>query len=99
MRYKALHDYTAKLPLLTGNEMVASTIGRNTEAAIHNGVVLGVVHEVQGYIDQFLQERPHGVVILTGGDVELLNSCKSHRIVLLPALQMIGLDAILTNNI
>ena len=99
MRYKALHDYTAKLPLLTGNEMVASKIGRNTEAAIHNGVVLGVVHEVQGYIDQFLQERPHGVVILTGGDVELLNSCKSHRIVLLPALQMIGLDAILTNNI
>ena len=99
MRYRALHDYTAKLPLVQGGEFPTTTIGKNTESAIHNGVVLGVIGEVQGYIDSFLNTNPKGVVILTGGDVELLNSCKSHRIVLIPTLQMMGLDAILTNNI
>ncbi|MBP3419758.1 MAG: type III pantothenate kinase [Marinifilaceae bacterium] len=99
MRYKALHDYTARLPLISGSEMPAIPYGKNTHDAIHSGVVLGVIHEVQGYIDDFLGKWPHGVVILTGGDEELLNSCKSHRIVLIPTLQIIGLDAILTNNI
>lgn len=99
MRYKALHDYTARLPLISGSEMPDIPYGKNTHDAIHSGVVLGVIHEVQGYIDDFLEKWPHGVVILTGGDEELLNSCKSHRIVLIPTLQIIGLDAILTNNI
>lgn len=99
MRYRALHDFTAKLPLISGSVMPQNLYGKNTHDAIHSGVVLGVIYEVQGYIDDFLEKWPRGVVILTGGDEELLNSCKSHRIVLIPTLQLIGLDAILTNNI
>lgn len=98
MRYKALHDYTAKLPLVSGSEMPLTPFGKNTESAMHNGVVMGLIHEIQGYIDEFLKRDPHGVVVLTGGDIELLNNCKSHRIVLVPTLQLIGLDVILTNN-
>lgn len=53
MRFKALHDYTAKLPLVS-LASVEDFIGNNTETSILSGVVNNVVQEIDGVINQYL---------------------------------------------
>lgn len=71
LRYEALHNYTAKLPLLT-LEQPENFIGNSTNEAIHSGVVNGVVNEIDGFINLYRQQYQYLTVILTGGDAEFL---------------------------
>ena len=71
LRYEALHNYTARLPLLT-LEMPESYIGSSTAQAIHSGVVNGFVFEVDGFIDEYRANYSNFIIILTGGDAEFL---------------------------
>ena len=71
LRYESLHSYTAKLPLLT-LETPESYIGNSTSQAIHSGVVNGLVHEVDGFIDEYLTNFSNFIIILTGGDADFL---------------------------
>ncbi|MBS7785887.1 type III pantothenate kinase [Flavobacterium sp. CYK-55] len=71
MRYKALHQFTAKLPLLEKLQP-DDFIGKSTAGSIHSGVVLGVVHEIEGFIDQYEQTNENIIIILTGGDADFL---------------------------
>jgi len=71
LRYEALHNYTAKLPLLT-LEQPESYIGNSTVASIHSGVVNGILNEIEGFINQYRQQYQVLTVILTGGDAEFL---------------------------
>lgn len=77
MRYKALHNNTAKLPLLEPSELT-SYIGATTERAIHSGVVNGIIHEIQGVMSSYNSDYPDLTVILTGGDANFL--CKQFKI-------------------
>lgn len=67
MRYKALHGQTKKLPLLDP-ETPLDFIGNSTANSMHNGVVQGICHELDGTIDQYKNRFEHLTVILTGGD-------------------------------
>ncbi len=71
MRYKALHDYTAKLPLLE-LESPQDYIGKSTSASIHSGVVNGLVYEIDGFIDEYKAKYSNFIIILTGGDTVFL---------------------------
>ena len=71
LRYEALHNYTAKLPLLTF-ENPENLIGKSTTESIHSGVVNGLVFEIDGFIDQYKALYPNFIIILTGGDTEFL---------------------------
>ena len=71
LRYKSLHHYTAKLPLLT-KEMPVHFTGNSTSESIHSGVVEGVIHEIDGFITQYGQQYSKFIIILTGGDAEFL---------------------------
>ncbi|MEW5676884.1 type III pantothenate kinase [Flavobacterium enshiense] len=71
LRYESLHNYTAKLPLLT-LEQPESFIGNSTKQSIHSGVVNGICNEIEGFIDSYQKEYQHLTVILTGGDAEFL---------------------------
>jgi type III pantothenate kinase len=71
MRYKALHDYTAKLPLLE-LETPNHYIGQSTSESIHSGVVNGLVYEMDGFIDEYKAKYPNFIIILTGGDTVFL---------------------------
>jgi len=68
MRFRALHEFTARLPLLSP-EGKAELIGRNTAESIQSGVINGMLAEMDGVIRQY-QDRGDGAlsVILTGGD-------------------------------
>jgi type III pantothenate kinase len=71
LRYEALHNFTAKLPLLSA-EAPRQYIGNSTQQSIHSGVVNGLLHEVQGFINQYREQYPGLTIILTGGDAEFL---------------------------
>lgn len=71
LRYNAMHNFTAKLPLLYP-EMPQSYIGNTTNIAMHSGVVNGFLHEVEGFVSQYREQYQDVKVILTGGDAEFL---------------------------
>ena len=71
MRYKAMHTFTKKLPLLDVNAPI-SFIGNSTTNAMHAGVVFGISSEIDGMIEHYKKKYKHLTVILTGGDAHFL---------------------------
>ena len=71
LRYEAMHNYTAKLPLLKLEE-VENVIGNSTNNSMHSGVVNGLTFEIDGYIDAIKAEKENFIIILTGGDANFL---------------------------
>ncbi|NAY92116.1 type III pantothenate kinase [Muricauda sp. JGD-17] len=67
MRYRAMHNQTAELPMLEPEELL-DFIGNSTAACMHSGVINGVSTEVDGVIDQYRSRFQDLTVILTGGD-------------------------------
>jgi type III pantothenate kinase len=71
LRYESLHQFTAKLPLLT-KSYPETIIGNSTSASIHSGVINGVILEIEGFIEQYKAQYAKFIIILTGGDAEFL---------------------------
>lgn len=67
MRFKALHHFTGRLPLVKreGREI---PMGKDTETAIRAGVLKGMEYEISGYIVTMKHKYPQLLVFLTGGD-------------------------------
>jgi len=62
-RFKALNRYSRALPLVDTPAEVSGT-GHSIQESIENGVITGILFEIQGY----LASHPDNVVIFTGGD-------------------------------
>lgn len=71
LRYESLHNFTAKLPLLSA-EAPDGYIGNSTKESIHSGVVLGAVNEIEGFISCYKKDYTDLKIILTGGDADFL---------------------------
>ena len=71
LRYEALHNYTANLPLLNKEEPI-NFIGDSTNQSIHSGIINGITNEMDGFIDTFCNNNKNFIIILTGGDSEFL---------------------------
>jgi type III pantothenate kinase len=71
LRYESLHNFTAKLPLLT-LENPENFIGTSTSESIHSGVVHGLIYEIDGFINQYKEKYSNFIIILTGGDTDFL---------------------------
>ena len=71
LRYESLHQFTAKLPLLQFEDP-DYLIGKSTNESIHSGVVNGFVYEIDGFIEEYLNQYSDIRIILTGGDTEFL---------------------------
>lgn len=67
MRLRALHEFTARLPLVSAHGEVPG-MGYDTETAIRSGVLRGMKYEIEGYIRSMRKKYPHLLVFLTGGD-------------------------------
>ena len=67
MRLNALHEHTARLPLVSA-EGVVPGMGYDTETAIRSGVLRGIKYEIEGYIRSMRRKYPELVIFLTGGD-------------------------------
>ena len=65
LRLNALHDYTNRLPLVEENGEIPE-FGYDTETAIRSGVMLGIVREIDSYIDEYKKNKDV-FAFLTGG--------------------------------
>jgi type III pantothenate kinase len=102
MRLKAMHHFTAKLPLIVKNTegvSISTLVGNSTEHAMLNGAHIGLIAEVEGFIQRFKKEYGSIKVILTGGDGAFLHQYITPRHVYEPNLVLIGLNCILNFNI
>lgn len=63
MRFEAIHHYTNKLPLVKPSIPDAPE-GRDTASAINNGVILGIMFEVEKYLENHRDCK----IVFTGGD-------------------------------
>jgi type III pantothenate kinase len=97
LRYKSLNNLTANLPLLE-TDQPKTIIGDSTESSIHSGVVFGVIKEIDGVIDQYLEKYPSLTVILTGGDAKFLSNQLKNSIFANSNFLLEGLNFILDYN-
>lgn len=97
LRYKSLHNYTAKLPLLE-TEIPKDFIGNTTKNSLHSGVVNGVIHEIDGFIDAYKNKFTDLTVILTGGDAHFLRDSIKNDIFANQNFLLEGLNHILDYN-
>lgn len=97
MRFKSVHTFTAKLPLVTPIEQ-PELIGHSTETSIQSGVIHGVAAEIDGIIDRYQKKYPHLRVILCGGDAPFFENKLKASIFASPDLVLLGLNSVLIHN-
>ncbi|AFL80164.1 pantothenate kinase, type III [Aequorivita sublithincola DSM 14238] len=97
LRYKALHTFTEKLPLLETNHP-NTYIGNNTNDSIHSGVVNGILFELDGFITEYRKNYNNLTVILTGGDTHFLRDSIKNDIFANSNFLLEGLNHILEYN-
>ncbi len=67
MRFKSMHDYTAKLPLVQ-KDYNFPVIGYDTKTNLQSGVLAGITFEIGGCIEFYANRYANFNVVLTGGD-------------------------------
>jgi type III pantothenate kinase len=97
MRYKSLHNYTSKLPLLEKKE-TNFIIGTSTAESMHSGVITGVIGEISFVIEKYSAENQDLTVVLTGGDTYFLAKQLKSSIFANPNFVLEGLNTILIYN-
>ncbi len=97
MRYKSLHTFTDKLPLLEPNNPKGVT-GNSTATSIHSGVVNGILFEIDGFIKAYKNHYENLTVILTGGDAHFLRDTIKNDIFANSNFLLEGLNHILEYN-
>ncbi len=97
MRYKAVHTFTEKLPLIDANHN-KQLIGNTTASSIHSGIINGVLYELDGFINDYKIRFPDLTVILTGGDIHFLRDNIKNDIFANSNFLLEGLNQILEYN-
>lgn len=97
MRFRSLHEFTDKLPLLVKNT-AHSIIGTSTATSMAVGVKDGIVHEINGFIDRYSHEYEGLTIFMTGGDASHFDKGFKNAIFANPDLTLIGLNEILLLN-
>jgi type III pantothenate kinase len=97
MRFKALNQFTGRLPLVSISENYSSP-GENTTDAIRAGVITGITYEINEYIRTFVKKHADYKIILTGGDSGYLKDKINHQFAYMPDIVIDGLNYILEHN-
>jgi len=98
MRYRALHTFTGRLPLLDYYDD-AQLVGDDTATSIHSGVLNGAIAEVDGIIQSYSLAYTDLKIILTGGDHNYFDKRLKIKTFAAPNLVLEGLNLILNFNI
>jgi len=98
MRYKSLHTFTKKLPLLK-LQYINQLYGNSTETSIHLGVINGIINEIDSTINTYKEKNKNLTVVLTGGEANFLANKVKNSIFANPKFLLEGLNTILTYNL
>lgn len=96
MRFKALHTFTDRLPLVDIDPGFNELTGTNTRESILSGVQKGMTEEIQGFINAYKKQYKNLHVMLTGGSMNWLKMRLAGKIISEPFLTLKGLNVILT---
>ena len=105
MRFRALHNHTTALPLLSPlneeNHFITDTplAGTNTRSSILSGVLNAAAFEIGGFFRAFQLEYPTIKLFLTGGDADFFAKRLFFPKFANPNLVVVGLDRILKMNL
>ncbi len=97
LRFRALHEFTGKLPKVEPAENT-ELIGDSTNTAIQFGVQNGLLYEINEYISRFMKHYPLIKIIITGGDAFLFDKKINYPIFADSFLIPKGLNRILIYN-
>ncbi|WP_128544991.1 type III pantothenate kinase [Larkinella soli] len=98
MRFRAMHEFTERLPLVEPGESRPPLLGKNTRQAMEGGVVNGLMAELNGIIEAHRHEHPDIRILLCGGDAPFFQSGLKPPFVLAPDVVLLGLNRILDYN-
>ncbi|MEI6900275.1 MAG: type III pantothenate kinase, partial [Bacteroidota bacterium] len=98
MRFRALHTFTGKLPLLDFTEE-PDFPGNTTEKSIISGVINGMIAEMEAIATGLGVKYPDLQVILSGGDLNYFDKRLKISIFALPNIVVYGLYQILKLNV
>jgi type III pantothenate kinase len=97
MRFKALHHFTKRLPLVKPRNPAPLT-GNTTDTSINSGVINGAKAEVLQIISQYKSQYKRLKTVVTGGDATLFVNIAKSYIFAAPDLTLTGLNHILNYN-
>ena len=98
MRFRALNEFTAALPLCKATEPT-QRFGSSTKEAIEQGVMQGILYEIEGYVERISAENEKKSVIFCGGDAESFVNRIKNAIFAPRKLMFTGLNRILEYNV
>ena len=98
MRFKAMHHFTARLPLAAPLDTSLLT-GASTVSGLQSGVMNGILEEIKGVILRYRNLTPGVRVILCGGDTHFFENYLKPSIFVAPDLVLMGLNSILLHNV
>lgn len=99
MRARAMHEQTARLPLVDLKVKSAELIGNNTITCMQIGIWRGVEFELRGHIEEYIKKFPEIEVFVSGGDAKSFDSLAKDLIFVVPNLVLYGLNSILNHNV
>jgi type III pantothenate kinase len=99
MRFKAIHTFTSRLPLLKIDENFDKLVGTTSDESILSGIQQGIIAEVQGFIELYKKNYPDISIIITGGDVNFFEKRLKKPIFADSFLILKGLNVILEFNL
>ena len=99
MKYRALHEFTGQLPLLTPPDMVPGANATGTEETLHNGVSTASALETEHLLHHLLNGRSPDSLVITGGDHTFFERHLKTPNFADPHLVLKGLHAILLKNL
>jgi len=98
MRWKAMHEFTGRLPLVEFAEVGDQILGNDTTSALRLGVLKGILHEIRGYFTELHSKYSFLKCVMTGGDAPQLIRHSKMEIIEEPYLVLHGLNQILIAN-
>jgi type III pantothenate kinase len=98
MRFKALHTFTGKLPLIDFSDHDNLT-GIDTPGSIRSGVLNGTLAEIEGVTSRYAEIYPNLQVIISGGDVNYFDKRLKISTFAVPNIVIHGLQQILAFNV
>ncbi len=99
MRAKAMHAFTARLPLVDLDEKPESPLGDSTLSCLKAGIWFGVEYELIGQMTAYQLKFPEIKVYICGGDSQSFDSLAKDHIFVVPNLVLHGLNCILNHNV
>ena len=98
MRLRAMHEFTAGLPIINLDEAGSSLIGNTTADSMASGIINGIKFEIEGFVSELREKHKNCSVIISGGDSRYFADKLNIETETEPNLALTGLNIILKFN-